>query len=135
MKNVIIILILLPLVSCHSARTEHQYKDEQQWIFAFKASAFSSCLKHNGVVIGNDASPSLQFEALVDIKAIDKTDSLAKSFSEIIEERAAWLGEDFKGYKAIVNGCLSFYESKELDSVTRVEYKKFREEHKYMYDD
>lgn len=134
MKNVIIIQIFLLVVSCKSARTECQDNEEQHWIFTFKASAFSSCLKHNGVVIDNDASPSLQFQALVDSKAVDKSDSLAKSFSEIIEKRAAWLGEDFKGYKSIVNGCLTFYESKELDSVASAEYKKFREEHKYMYD-
>lgn len=118
------------LICCNSVRKkEVQDKEEQQWIFAFKASTFSSCLKHNGAVINNDASPSLEFQALVDLNAVDKADSLAKSYSKIIEERAAWLGEDFKGYKAVVNGCLTFYESKELDSIARAEYKKFRNKH------
>lgn len=58
-----------------------------------------------------------------DLNVLSKTNSIGKNYSKILNDRATWLkGGDLEGYKAITNGCLSFFESKELDSIANLEY-------------
>ena len=131
MKNKIIIIIFsLLLWSCKTPKAvdnKHPImsKEKKEWLFAFKANTFFECLKYSGVKIEKDASPSLNFEILGDFKLLSRTDSLGKNYSKIINDRGVWLKEgDLDGYKSIVNGCLIFYGSKELDSIAEKEYKK-----------
>ncbi|HEU4496969.1 MAG TPA: hypothetical protein VFR70_07950 [Flavobacterium sp.] len=92
---------------------------------------FYECIKQSGATIEKDASPSLNFEVLGDFKVLSKIDSIGKSYSKVINDRSAWLkGGDLDGYRAITNGCLSFFESRELDSVANASYRKIFEQKK-----
>ena len=131
-KQIVMILGILTFSSCKVSKNQNQEdnfrdKEKQEWIFAFKSSVFYECVKHSGVKIEKDASPSLNFEVLGDFKILSKTDLIGKSYSKIIEDRSAWLKDgDLDGYKAITNGCLSFFASRELDSIANVEFERSR---------
>ena len=102
-------------------------KERKEWIFAFMAEAFHKYLKSSGFVIEKDASSSLNFQILGDFNVLSKTDSLGKNYSKVINDKAIGLKSgDLDGYKAITNGCLSFFESKELDSIANLEYRKIK---------
>ena len=126
------ILWVLMVLSCKVSKKQNQqdnirHKEKQQWIFAFKSSVFYECIKHSGIKIEKDASPSLNFEVLGDFKILSKTDLIGKNYSKIIEDRSVWLKDgDLDGYKAITNGCLSFFASRELDSIANAEYERSR---------
>ncbi len=125
MKKLIIILCVLFLSSCKTSIQQNETsenKEKKEWIFAFKANAFYKCMVESGAKIDKDASPSLNFEVLGNFKTLKKTDSIGKNYSKIIKDRSVWLGSE--GHKAICNGCLVLYESKELDSIANAEYKK-----------
>jgi len=54
-----------------------------------------------------------------------ETDSLGKVYSDIIRERNIWYkGGDLDGYNNIINGCLEFYNSKELRKMAVKRYRK-----------
>ncbi|PZO22835.1 MAG: hypothetical protein DCE86_18035 [Flavobacteriaceae bacterium] len=131
-KYVLIILCFSFLLSCKTSpkfnRNEISTdKEKKEWIFAFKSQVFYECLKNNNVMIEKDASPSLNFQVLGDYNVLSKTTAIGKNYSKIINDRATWLkGGDLEGYKAITNGCLSFFESKELDSIANSEYLNFK---------
>ena len=131
-KYVLIILCFSFLLSCKTSpkfnRNEISTdKEKKEWIFAFKSQVFYECLKNNNVMIEKDASPSLNFQVLGDYNVLSKTTAIGKNYSKIINYRATWLkGGDLEGYKAITNGCLSFFESKELDSIANSEYLNFK---------
>ncbi|MBL7868955.1 MAG: hypothetical protein JNM71_13150 [Flavobacterium lindanitolerans] len=131
-KYVLIILCFSFLLSCKTSSKFNRNeistdKEKKEWIFAFKAQVFYECLKNNNVMIEKDASPSLNFQVLGDYNVLSKTNAIGKNYSKIINDRATWLkGGDLEGYKAITNGCLSFFESKELDSIANSEYRNMK---------
>lgn len=117
MKKAIVILFL-SLVSCKS-------QQKQEWISAYKANVFCSCIENLDVQIKNDATPSLNFQIIGDFKVLTETDSLGKVYSDIIKERSIWYkGGDLEGYNNIINGCLEFYNSKELEKMALKKYGK-----------
>lgn len=131
-KYVLIILCFSFLLSCKTSSKFNRNeistdKEKKEWIFAFKAQVFYECLKNNNVMIEKDASPSLNSQVLGDYNVLSKTNAIGKNYSKIINDRATWLkGGDLEGYKAITNGCLSFFESKELDSIANSEYRNMK---------
>ncbi|WP_277015569.1 hypothetical protein [Flavobacterium lindanitolerans] len=131
-KSILIILCISFLLSCKTSSKFNRNdiprdKEKKEWIFAFKAQVFYECLKNNNVMIEEDASPSLNFQVLGDFNVLSKTNAIGKNYSKIINDRATWLkGGDLEGYKAITNGCLFFFESKELDSIANSEYRNMK---------
>lgn len=131
-KYVLIILCISFLLSCKTSSKFNRNeiardKEKKEWIFAFKSQVFYECLKNNNVMIEKDASPSLNFQVLGDFNVLSKANAIGKNYSKIINGRATWLkGGDLEGYKAITNGCLFFFESKELDSIANSEYRNMK---------
>lgn len=118
MNKIIIFTLILLLASCKS-------QTKNDWKTAYKANVFCSCLKNSGAKIEKDASPSLNFQIIEDFKIIAETDSIGKRYSDIIKERNVWYkGGDLDGYSNIVNGCLEFYNSRELDALSKKRSKK-----------
>lgn len=118
MNKIIILTLILLLASCKS-------QTKNDWKTAYKANVFCSCLKNSGAKIEKDASPSLNFQIIEDFKIIAETDSIGKRYSDIIRERNVWYkGGDLDGYSNIVNGCLEFYNSRELDALSKKRSKK-----------
>jgi hypothetical protein len=69
----------------------------------------------------------LNFQILGDLKFLATTDSIGRMQAKIIDDKSIWLkGGDLDGYKSILNGCLENYQSIELDSIARLEYKKYK---------
>ena len=129
-SKLMMIFYVTSFLSCKTSKIQEKEnirnKEKKEWIFAFKAKVFYKCFQQSGVIMDKDASPSLNFEVLGDFKILSKVDSIGQSHSKVINDRSAWLkGGDLDGYRAITNGCLSFFESKELDSIANSEYKKF----------
>src|SRR5690554_3100348 len=111
MKKVTLLLAVFFVISCKTQKEKH-------WVSAYKANVFCSCLKNLDVKIKNDASPSLNFQIIGDFNVIAETDSIGKMYSDIIKERNVWYkGGDLDGYNNIINGCLEFYNSKELQKI------------------
>lgn len=118
MKKVNILLMSLILISCKT-------QEKNQWISAYKTNVFCSCLKNFDVQIKNDATSSLNFQIIGNFEILAETDSLGKVYSDIIRERNIWYkGGDLDGYNNIINGCLEFYNSKELRKIAVKRYRK-----------
>jgi hypothetical protein len=115
------------LFSCNSMKV----KERKNWIFAFKAQACSSCLKNMDVKIPKDNSEWLRFEVL-GINYQNKADSIGKAFTAIINEKAKYnfKDRDLEGGKVITNGCLLLYSGKRLDSIAKLEHRKYLKEMK-----
>ncbi|WP_448607090.1 hypothetical protein [Paenimyroides ceti] len=126
MRNIhYIIVLMLLIVSCKS-KQKYQY----QWTAAYKANVFCSCLKNLDVQLKNDSSPSLNFQILGNFNLINETDSLGKVYATIIKERNIWYkGGDLEGYNNIINGCLEFYQSKDLKILSKKRYKEVNKKH------
>ena len=131
MKNKIFVLIIVfSAVSCKIIKTEIPKKD---WIFSFKAEACTACLANLDVTIKKDNSSWLRYEVLGD-KYKNQAISVGKSYVKIIDEKSSYFkNSDLEGGKAITNGCLTFFESKTLDSVAKLEYKKYFKENKKLW--
>ncbi|WP_294284759.1 hypothetical protein [uncultured Chryseobacterium sp.] len=113
MNKIIIVILILLLISCKS-------QQKNDWKTAYKANVLCSCVKNSGAKIEEDASPSINFQILGDFKIIAETGSIGKRYSDIIKERNVWYkGGDLDDYSNIVNGCLDFYNSKELEILSR----------------
>ena len=124
-KHILIILCLSILLSCKTANQNARLesKEKKEWIFAFKSQTFYECLINSGAIVEKDASPSLNFQILGDLNILSQINSIGKNYSKIINDRSTWFkGGDLEGYKSITNGCLFFFESKELDSIANLEY-------------
>lgn len=81
-------------------------------------------MKNLGVKIEKDASPSINFQILENFKIIAETDSVGKIYADSIKKRSVWYkGGDLDGYNNVVNGCLDFYNSKELNKISKKKYK------------
>lgn len=119
MKNKTILLSIFSfVVSCKS-------QQKNDWKSAYKANVFCSCLKNSGVKIKNDASQSLNFQIIGDFKIIAETDSIGKQYAYIIKNRNIWYkGGDLEGYSNIINGCLEFYNSRELEVLSKKRFNK-----------
>lgn len=131
-KQSVLTFCILFFLSCKTSRVHvdgnQLDKEKEQWVFAFKANAFYECIKHSGIKLEKDASPSLNFQKLGSFKALSITDSLGKVSSKIIDENSVWLkGGDLDGFKAISNGCLVFYDSRALDSIANAEYRRYKD--------
>lgn len=118
------VLLLIMLTSCSSIKIKN--KDQQDWIFAFKATAFKSCLLESygekfNVLLSNDQSVSANFEVLY-VENTKIAEKVAKNFANSILTFPK--DTDFEGKKNVLNSCLIFYESKLLDSIAKSEYKK-----------
>jgi|SRR5690554_6094507 len=124
-----ILINVFLLMSCSGYKQMN--KEEEQIIFAYKASIYNACLKASGVTIANDASPSINFQVIGDLYLFKFADSIGNNQAKLIKERAQWFkGGDMEGHSAILNGCLELYDSKYVDSLAQDYAKRWVENQK-----
>ena len=124
-KTKYLIILLILLTSCAGSKQAKQ--KEEDWIFAFKAEVCASCFRYQKVNFENDISGSVRAEVLnFDAGLFKKTDSLGKIFSDSIDIKSRYYSNntDFSpNSRVISNGCLSFFESKQLDKLAKKVYR------------
>ncbi len=98
-----------------------QQKDE--WLMSYKRQVFISCLKSQDTSVSkNDISESINFDLIGNTASTKQADSLGKEFYKLIQPSKIL---DYNKNKALINECLAYYESKQLDSIARSAYKKY----------
>ena len=123
MKKSILLLSIL-IVSCKPLKMND--KEKEAWISAYKSTAFIGCLSQSfgkdfDQFLNKDQSVGANFEILYNSN-MKKADSVGNNFAKSITIFPE--NSDFFGKKIIINNCLFFYKSKELDSIANFEYKK-----------
>ncbi len=121
-----IYLILLTVVySCSTSKTALIEKDKRDWIEAYKSTAFISCLqesygKNFKSFLANDQSISANYEIIDEGQANKAKQNGALFAMNKISEFPK--DSDFSGKKNVINSCLFYYKSMELDSIAKDEY-------------
>ena len=128
MKIIYIFSAILLLNSCIIRRDTGSERNE--WTKAFKRSVFISAVKasyaSNKIAItGNDLSEALNFEVIGNRKYLKIADSIGKRYSLLIKPSII---RDYDGKRAIINESLSYYDSKELDSLSGKYYSQYKSE-------
>ncbi|SHM16901.1 hypothetical protein [Flavobacterium xanthum] len=138
MRNIKIILgLLILLISCKSNhRNNFEYNlgaNENQWINNFKTETFFSCLR---VAYKNDTifkliskkdlmylyeSTALQHDIIN--KNVEKI--IANTPKPVLPKCEECEPEEQINKKYFCATCLSYYASKELDSIAKIEFKKY----------
>lgn len=130
MKNLFFCLSLCFLYSCncHKAKVNNGLhggfppNEKQAWIEAYKSEYFISCL---GAAYGKS------FDSLnaIDVSSSVNTEIIGSEISDRVDSIGFKIGKvrsfdegDFAGKKSVVNNCLQYYNSKELDSLAENAY-------------
>jgi hypothetical protein len=128
MKIIYIFSAILLLNSCIIRRDTGSQRNE--WTKAFKRSVFVSAIKasyasNNIAITDTDLSDALNFEVIGNTKFSKIADSIGKRYSLLIKPSII---RDYDGKRAIINESLSYYESKELDSLSARYYSLYKSE-------
>lgn len=123
MKKIILFISFL-FISCKSIKINN--KEKEDWIYAYKSTVFISCLnqsfgKEFELILKKEQSIMSNFEILESLNT-KTADSLGINFASKI--LISPKNSDFYEKKVIINNCLYYYNSKELDSIATSEYKK-----------
>lgn len=106
-----------------SACSVQRKQDKEDWMNSYKRQVFISCIKsQNTSVLKNDISESINSELLGNTSYVKQADSLGNKFYKLIQPSKIL---DYNNNKALVNGCLEYYGSKQLDSIAKSAYKKY----------
>ncbi|WP_417353293.1 hypothetical protein [Flavobacterium alkalisoli] len=131
MRYLILVLGFL-LYSCKSSQSKNNSYSEEEWVKAYKTHVFCSCLmngyendtifklikKKDPIVVYSEIS----FEDLKKAYAIGKKTS--DKIPEIVLPTEDEYGNFNQKKKFIMQTCLDYYTSKELDSISHGEYNK-----------
>jgi len=122
MKNRFSLITLFFCITCCACYAQKkQQKDE--WLMSYKRQVFISCLKSQDTSVSkNDISESINFDLIGNTAYTKQADSLGKEFYKLVQPSKIL---DHNNNKALINECLAYYESKQLDSIARSAYKKY----------
>lgn len=105
------------------------YKSQNPWVSAFKDRVFIKCLEHsysNSDTILKLIGKTDAFNPYDGIYSyLEKNWKYIDSIGKSIPKNAPtlWL-DDYKDHNTYLCNCLHYYESRELDSIAKKEYKK-----------
>lgn len=90
-------------------------QQKQDWLKSYKKQVFISCMKSaNTATLQSDISESINMEVMGDTFYIKEADNLAREYNKRIQPAKIL---DYSGKKALINGCLEYYNSKVLDDL------------------
>jgi hypothetical protein len=119
-RSCFIALIFCITLGACSVQKKQQKAD---WINSYKRQVFISCLNvQNRELSKNDVSESINADILGNTYYLKQADSLGKGFYRLIRPSKIL---DHNNNRALVNGCLEYYESKQLDSMAKSAYKEY----------
>ncbi|WP_175634968.1 hypothetical protein [Pedobacter ghigonis] len=129
MNNRFCLIAVFFCIACGACFAQNkQQKDE--WLMSYKRQVFISCLKSQDTSVSkNDISESVNFDLIGNTASAKQADSLGKEFYKLIQPSKIL---DHNKNKALVNECLAYYESKQLDSIAKSAYKKYLEAKKNL---
>lgn len=129
MKNYFLLLISIIMFSCSTKHSKFNYNTSKKpWIKAFKDKAFVSCLKES---YNNDSIFMLiekedllnPYDGFYTVNtSVNMADSLGREIAKFIPPTN---NKDAEKKNYFMATCLKFYISKELDSISKIEYKKY----------